>query len=297
MFSSSQGEFLSIQFTAQNAAQDYHRRSSGVSAVRCAGSLAAEVAQAMQAIITSVIVFGCTFGSLLFGLFLRARLPDRDFIDKPPEVVKLGLALISLVAALLLSLQLSSAKASFDALSDELNQISGNVMLLDRTLARYGPEAQPLREMIKVTAGRALEGLWPSEPKSHADVTVHLLPEMAVYDGFQTLSPKTETQQLLKTHAIETAFTISRKRFLIVAQQSKTVNFPMMVLLIFWLTIVFVSYGIFAPRKSGATVFLCVFAAALSGAVFLLFELYTPFSGVLRISDAALRTAIAQLGH
>ncbi len=137
----------------------------------------------MQAIITSVIVFGCTFGGLLLGLFLRARLLDRDFIDKPPEVVKLGLALISLVAALLLSLQLSSAKASFDALSDEVNQISGDVMLLDRTLARYGPEAQPIREMITVTAGRALEGLWPSEPMFHADVTANLLTDMVRLSG------------------------------------------------------------------------------------------------------------------
>ncbi len=251
----------------------------------------------MHAIITSVIVFGCTFGGLLLGLFLRARLPDRDFIDKPPEVVKLGLALISLVAALLLSLQLSSAKASFDALSDEVNQISGDVMLLDRTLARYGPEAQPIREMIRVMAGRALERVWPSEPLSDADMTANLATDMAIFGAFQTLSPKTEAQQLLKSHAVETAFAIARTRFLMAAQQSKSVNFPMMVLLIFWLTVVFVSYGIFAPRKSSATVFLCVFAAALSAAVFLLFELYTPFSGVLCVSDAPLRTAIAQLGH
>ncbi len=251
----------------------------------------------MHAIITSVIVFGCTFGGLVLGLFLRVHLRDRDFIDKPPEVVKLGVALISLVAALLLSLQLSSAKASFDSLTDEVSQISGDVMLLDRTLARYGPEAQPIRDRIKVSAGRALEGLWPAEPMSHADVTANLLTDMSIFNAFQMLSPKTEAQQLLKSHAVETAFSIGRTRVLMAAQQSKTVNFPMMVLLIFWLTIVFVSYGIFAPRKSSAMVFLCIFAVALAAAVFLLIELYTPFSGVLRVSDAPLRTAIAQLGH
>lgn len=251
----------------------------------------------MHAIITSVIVFGCTFGGLLLGLFLGTRLPDRDFIDHPPEVVKLGLALISLVAALILSLQLTSAKASFDALNDEVIQMSADALLLDRTLARYGPEAQPVREMIKVTAGRALERVWPSEPMSHADTTANLATDTAIFDLFQTLSPKTEAQQVLKSHAIEIAFTILRTRLLMTGQQSRTVNFPMLVLLIFWLTIVFVSYGIFAPRKTSARVFLCLFAAALSAAVFLLFELYTPFSGVLRVSDVPLRTALAQLGH
>jgi hypothetical protein len=67
--------------------------------------------------------------------------------------------------------------------------------------------------------------------------------------------------------------------------------------LVFWLIILFVSFGLFAPPN--ATVFAALFVCALSvsGAIFLILELDQPFEGHIQISSGPLRNALAHLGQ
>jgi hypothetical protein len=78
-------------------------------------------------------------------------------------VVKLGIALIATMAALVLGLLLSSAKSSFDARNQEFAQMAANIVLLDRLLAHYGPEAKPARQSLRATVEAALAQIWPDE--------------------------------------------------------------------------------------------------------------------------------------
>ena len=87
-------------------------------------------------------------------------------------------------------------------------------------------------------------------------------------------------------------------RWLLAAQQeSSTIPMPFMLVLVFWLAILFASFGLFAPLHSTvvATISLC--ALSVSGAIFLILELARPFDGIIQISSAPLRDAIAQLGQ
>jgi hypothetical protein len=74
------------------------------------------------------------------------------------DVVKLGIALIATMAALVLSLLLHSAKSSFDARNRELVQTAADIVLLDRLLAHYGPEAKPARESLRAAVETARLG-------------------------------------------------------------------------------------------------------------------------------------------
>jgi hypothetical protein len=53
---------------------------------------------------------------------------------------------------------------------------------------------------------------------------------------------------------------------------------PLLGILVFWLTVNFISFGLFAPRNTTVigTLFLC--ALAVAGAIFLIHELYQPFA-------------------
>ena len=62
----------------------------------------------------AALIFACVFGSALFGLFLRTALPEDHLSQESRDVVKLGTGLIATMAALVLSLLVSSAKSSFD---------------------------------------------------------------------------------------------------------------------------------------------------------------------------------------
>jgi len=80
-------------------------------------------------------------------------------------------------------------------------------------------------------------------------------------------------------------------------QGNTSISLPLLGMLVFWLVIVFISFGLFAPANTTviATLFLC--ALSVSGAIFLILEMYTPFQGLIQISSAPLRNALAHLGQ
>lgn len=250
----------------------------------------------MDGVITSVIVFGCTFGGALLGMYLRTRFSEHQLGDQTAKVVQLATALTGTMAAMLLGLQLDSAKDYFNSLNDRVGQAAGNIILLDRTLAQYGPEAQPARKLLKANIERIVQRVWPSTSAPNFGPPTSDDGE-ALYNILQTLPATTETQMSMKSHAIDLAFATAQTRWLITAQQSSSVPVALIIVLVFWLTIIFISFGLFAPRNAIVTVSLCLCAASIAAAVFLLSELCTPFSGVIRVSSAPLRTAVAWLGR
>jgi hypothetical protein len=62
-------------------------------------------------------------------------------------------------------------------------------------------------------------------------------------------------------------------------------------------TIIFLSFGLFALPNATVIATLLLCALSVSGAIYLILELDRPFSGLLQLSDAPLRNAIAHLGQ
>jgi hypothetical protein len=84
---------------------------------------------------------------------------------------------------------------------------------------------------------------------------------------------------------------------LLFEQLRSSIPAPFLVVLVFWLAIIFASFGLFAPVNTTviATFFVC--ALSVSGAVFLILELDRSFEGFVQVSSAPLRAALAQLGQ
>jgi len=66
---------------------------------------------------------------------------------------------------------------------------------------------------------------------------------------------------------------------------------------VFWLAVIFTSFGLFAPRNATVVITLFVCALSVSAAIFLIVELDSPFSGMLQISNVPLQNAIAHIGR
>jgi hypothetical protein len=86
-------------------------------------------------------------------------------------------------------------------------------------------------------------------------------------------------------------------RWLMYEQGNVPLPRPLLVVVVFWLTIVFISFGLYAPRNPTVVGVLFLCALSVSGAIFLILELYSPFEGWIKISSAPLRNALAQLGR
>ena len=103
----------------------------------------------MSPIAIGCIAFLCVFGAALAGLLLRSRLPDHHLAAESRDAIKLATAIIGTLSALALGLLIASAKRTFDEAGAERRTSAARVLLLDRVLAQYGPEAQPLRQALR----------------------------------------------------------------------------------------------------------------------------------------------------
>jgi hypothetical protein len=244
-------------------------------------------------IVIRLIVFACTFGGALIGMFLRAVLPERHLSADSKDTVRLGMGMIATMAALVLGLLVASAKNFYDTQSSDLTQLSANVVLLDRVLAHYGPETKEARDVLRGAVARSLNLIWHQDSQ--------MAPTAAggeiLYDKIQALSPQNDAQRALKAQASSMAIDLGKLRWLMFEQGSASVSLPLLAVLVFWLAIVFASFGLFAPPNVTVIVTLFLCALSVSAAIFLILEMYMPFQGLMQLSSAPLRNALVHLGQ
>src|SRR5262249_44047285 len=116
------------------------------------------------------------------------------------------------------------------------------------------------------------------------------------YENIQELAPRNDLQHSLQSQALQTALEIGQTRSLLVEQAGSSIPAPFLVVVVFWLAVIFTSFGLFAPSNATVVVTLFVCALSVSAAIFLIIELDSPFSGLLRISNVPLQNAIAHIG-
>src|SRR5258708_21630989 len=247
----------------------------------------------MNYIVIRVVVFACTFGSALLGMFLRAVLPERHLSADSKDTVRLGMGMIATMAALVLGLLVASAKNFYDTESSDLTQLSANVILLDRVLAHYGPETKEVRDVLRGAVARTVDLIWQQgSQKAPTAAGGEIL-----YDKILELSPQNDVQRETKAQASSMAIDLGKLRWLMFEEGNTSVSLPLLAVLIFWLAIIFTSFGLFAPRNATTIAALFVCALSVSGAIFLILAFYTPFEGLMQISSAPLRSALAHLGQ
>src|SRR5262249_43866959 len=115
---------------------------------------------------------GCIFLGALLGLFLQRLLPSHHLSNETQDVVKLSAGTIATLTALVLGLLVSSARSSFDTMNNGIVQSSARLILLDRALARYGPETKAAREQLKRAVAAIIETVWPAETTGVEALTV-----------------------------------------------------------------------------------------------------------------------------
>jgi hypothetical protein len=253
----------------------------------------------MTSFIIALAVLACVFGGTLAGLYLKSLLPVHHLKDDSKDIVKLGIGVIATMTALVLGLLVSSAKGSFDKMSNELTDTAAKVIELDRVLARYGPETREVRVAVRQSYQTVVDFLFSNDPAHIMKLTT---PDRTgrlegTQDMIQALVPKNDVQRELRSQALALAGDLAATRWLLVLQERETISMPLLVVVVTWLSLIFMGFGLFSPnnRTVVAALFLC--ALSVSGAVFLILEMDRPLEGMVRISDAPMRAALKYLGY
>jgi len=67
--------------------------------------------------------------------------------------------------------------------------------------------------------------------------------------------------------------------------------------LVFWLTVLFIGFGLFARRNVTLVTALCLGAISVAGAAFLILEMNRPYTGIMQISLEPIRNALSQMNR
>ena len=249
----------------------------------------------MNSIRVSLFTFVCIFGGVLLGMLLRGRIPKEHMSGDSKDAIKMGMGLVGTMVALVLGLLVASAKGQFDSQSAELTQSSVNIVLIEGSLAHYGPEANGARAMLRDGVARTLDQFSSGDRLR----TINLEPTggaLQLYQKIEQLSPQNDVQRSLQTQALSLVLNLAKSRWLMYERQSTTLPVPLLGALTFWLAITFVSFGLLAPSNATSVVSLFIAALSVSWAVFLILEMYSPQTGIITISTAPLRTVFEHLG-
>jgi hypothetical protein len=251
----------------------------------------------MNALLISFLVFALTFGGALIGVVVRPLLSESHLHPDSKDVVKLATGLIGTLAALVLGLLIASAKSTFDQKTNQVRQLTASIIALDELLSQYGPEAAGVRGLLRQSIQPLANRIWreqemPTGKPVHFESTAQA---WTFENELERLSPKDDVQRSLQSRAIQTFTEGAQTRLQLFAQAGGSIPTPFLIILVFWLGAIFASFTLFARTNLVVMASLFVCALSFAGAIFLVLELDNPFTGLMGISSATLRSALLPL--
>ncbi|MGC1465309.1 MAG: DUF4239 domain-containing protein [Pseudolabrys sp.] len=250
------------------------------------------------ALIVGICAFACSFGGALFGMLIASRLPKAHLSEASKDVIKVTTAVVATLAALVVGLLITAAKGSFDTKDAGLKRVAAHVILLDHTMAEYGPETRGARDALRNVITQAIAAIWNNGGPGAAnpDAITKGAGMAPIQQSLLQLVPQNDAQRWLKSSALQIGGEIEQARWLAVEQKGGNIQWPFLAILVFWFAVVFLSFGMFAPYNASVLIVFAICALSIAAALYLIVQMDRPYSGFMEISSAPLRVALEQIG-
>jgi hypothetical protein len=249
----------------------------------------------MSILLICVLIFALFMAAGYAGLALQARLlPEHKTGDTKGVVGQIS-GLVSLLLALVLGTLIGVSFAYFSTQRTNLENFSAQILRLDQALAQYGPETKPLRDKLKDGIGKAYEAIWGGGTVDPALLTVAapLANAQAISDFLATLKPATDAQKAALGTANTYASMVEQSRLLMSLQiAAGPVSWFLIAILIFWTASLFFAIGLYAESNSVVLAAITFGALSIAFAIFLIQEFGMPYTGLFRVTPAALEQTI-----
>jgi hypothetical protein len=249
-----------------------------------------------EPLVIGLVVLAVILAGAFAGALLGDRLPEHHLTDETKSLVTVSTAVVATVSALVLGLLISNANMNFNRLGGEVTALSAQILRLDHILRRYGANAEPARHKLLQYAEQKTDDLFPDDRAklqlSNA-ATYDLLQQLE--DMLLALQPANARDQWWLGQALALAARIGDSRWLLAQQVGQETPKAFIALLVFWLALLFGSFGLFAPRNWTSAIMLGLCALAVAGAVGMFLELEQGFGGLVHISAQPMRQAVETL--
>jgi hypothetical protein len=253
-----------------------------------------------------IIIFALLLGASGIGMYLHDRLKEQHRSSETKDHVRLVVSILVTFTALVLSLMLSEVKGSFDTFDSRLRALAGDLSNLDIHLREYGPEAEPIRAMIRKYVAASIADSWRGEPPPSGDFPrfdgsiAAERPELGALliqadAAIHKLDPPDRFRQRLTDSLSNQIDEALRARRQLLETSHDTIAWPLMLAMCAWLAVVFGVFGLLSPRNAVVYLSIVICAICVTSAVFLIDDFDSPIDGLLQAPSDSMRATLARM--
>lgn len=246
---------------------------------------------------TVLVAFALIFGAAILGFALGKILPDQYRGGPTEKVVQNAVRMISLLSVLVLGLLVATAKGKFDASDGQSVRFAGSLMLLHAELVNYGPETDEIKDLLKKLTIASIAETWNLKDAVKPAPDDPPIPQLieTMQAKLLTLPPGSEYQRAMAKSAVEIVADLQRTRWLRKALEADDSPHVFVWVLMAWISILFLAFGLYAPPNLVTIAALLVCALSIAGAIGLVVDLESPFSGLVAVSPGPMQEALAKM--
>jgi hypothetical protein len=262
----------------------------------------------MSALLPPLLVLVVLCASAALGFVVNRRLPERHRSPDSIELVNLAIGLLVTFTAIVLGLLTSSVHTGFEAAYQAQGIYAGELTQLDRCLRDYGAETASTREQLRSYVAAVIASTWPDEPAPQGVAfpdTTHMRqigedPTLANVMNDIGLAVRGIEPTDFFHHAIAAACAndyadVVKTRWVVIESVHGSIPTPFYWVLVFWLAVVFASFGLRAPPNALNVIVIAMCAVSVSSAIFVIHDLDLPYGGLFGVPSDSMRHALADM--
>ena len=259
-------------------------------------------------VVLTLVVFVLLVASAVAGVFLRARLPAPHRGQETFDFLRAVTALLVTFVALVMSLLLASELNSYSSAFRDRAHYASTLAELDACMRNYGAGLEEERRRLHGYTAAVIASTWPREPKptgvDYPDPSKFpLVGEVPTLGGIMNaigvaiagLQPSDPLHANLARRCGEVFSTVMAARWSVIEDAHRALSTPFAGVLIFWLMLVFLSFGMQAPQNPPAAVIIVIAVVSVASVMFVLLDLDLPYGGLFGIPSTSMRLALSDM--
>jgi hypothetical protein len=259
----------------------------------------------LSEVTSTLLVFVLLCTSAVLGMAVGSRLPEHHRTRATVELMQLAIGLLATFAAIVLGLLTASVKQAYDNAALDRQRYALQLSSLDQCLRDYGPETTSVRADIRSYTAAVIASTWPTEPPpkgvSYPDtsqmphigatpVLARLMDKIGL--AVSELMPADPQHVRMAATCLDSYKDVWHARLSVVEDARNQLFDPFYQVLVLWLIIIFICFGLVAPRNALSMTILLLCTISLTSVIFVILDLSRPYGGVFNISSASMRNAL-----
>ncbi len=257
------------------------------------------------AVAISVLALLC--GSAFAGRWLLKVLPETHRTQETKDFTRIVSGLLVTFTALVLSLLITTVNGDFKKTDNDLRAYASMIVLLDGELDAFGPATVHTRSLLRQYTASAIASTWPGEtppsgdyPKAApdgTDIDALVLGDLLrqAETEIRHLKPQDAEAEKVQAACLTRMAALLDQRWSLISEAHSSITPAFFVMMLFWLAIVFLSFGMTAPPNMVAAASILMVAVSVAGAIFVILERDGPLDGLLQVGSEPMRHALRHL--